>query len=111
MDLGTTVCIKSSLHLRRRPVLQSPRFLFQVTKPDVSEFFVAFFSQEKKRLTLVNLPQSLELTLGARLRSQFERKISSVEVADESFRVFEIRRKPNSSGSFLLTWTEALISP
>ena len=78
--------------------IQTPRFLFQVTKPDDSEFFVAFFSQEKKRLTLVNLPQSVDLTLGARLRSLFERKVSSVEVHDESFRVFEIRRKSNSNG-------------
>jgi len=31
------------------------------------------------------------------LRSLFERKVSSVEVHDESFRVFEIRRKTNSN--------------
>jgi hypothetical protein len=80
-----------------------------VTKPDDSEFFVAFFSQEKKRLTLVHLPQSIELTLGARLRSLFERKVSSVEVHDESFRVFEIRRKPNSNGSFHLPFDKILI--
>jgi hypothetical protein len=82
-----------------------------VTKPDDAEFFVAFFSQEKKRLTLVNLPQSIELSLGARLRSLFERKVSSVEVHDESFRVFEIRRKTNSNGSFHLLLSKSLISP
>jgi hypothetical protein len=60
---------------------------------------------------LVNLPQSIELTLGARLRSQFERKISSVEVQDEFLRVFEIRRRPNSNGSFHLTCTKRWILP
>lgn len=58
---------------------------------------------------MVHLPQSIELTLGARLRSLFERKVSSVEVHDESFRVFEIKRKLNSNGSFHLPLIKGLV--
>ncbi|KAF9535317.1 hypothetical protein CPB83DRAFT_841563 [Crepidotus variabilis] len=77
----------------------TPRLLFQVTKPDDSEFFLAFFSQEGRRLTLINPPQHIDLSMGARLRSSFGKKIQSDNVVEEYMRVIDLKRRPNSNVS------------
>jgi len=76
----------------------TPRLIFQMTQPDPStEFFIAYFSQDGRRFTLVNPPNHIELSIGARLRSVLPNKILSDNVVEEYTRVIEIKRKPNSN--------------
>lgn len=78
--------------------MQSPRLLFQVTQPNERMvFFIAFFSHDGRRLTLVDPPNHIDISIGARLKSLFPRKIKSDDVIEESTRVIEMRRKPNNS--------------
>lgn len=80
---------------------QTPRLIFQMTQPDPNtEFFIAYFSQDGRRFTLVNPPNHIELSLGARLRSALPNKILSDNAVEEYTRVIEIKRKPNSNGQF-----------
>ena len=89
---------------RRQPIyhflpFQTPRLIFQMTQPDPNtEFFIAYFSQDGRRFTLVNPPNHIELSIGARLRSVLPNKILSDNVVEEYTRVIEIKRKPNSNG-------------
>ena len=70
-----------------------------MTQPDPdSEFFIAYFSQDGRRFTLVNPPNHIELSVGARLRSALPNKILSDIAVEEYTRVIEIKRKPNSNG-------------
>lgn len=76
----------------------TPRLLFQVTKPNERiVFFIAYFSQEGRRLTLIEPPNHIDISIGARLRSVFPRKIQSDDVVEENTRVIEIKRKSNNS--------------
>jgi hypothetical protein len=69
-----------------------------MTKPDPhSEFFIAYFSQDGRRFTLVNPPNHIELSMGARLRSAHPNKILSDNAVDDYTRVIEIKRKLNSN--------------
>lgn len=64
-------------------------------------FFIAYFSQEGRRLTLIDPPNHIDISIGARLKSLFPRKMSD-DVVEENTRVIEIKRKPNNSSfSFL----------
>lgn len=63
-------------------------------------FFIAYFSQEGRRLTLIDPPTHIDISIGAHLKSLFPRKIQSDDVVGESTRVIEIKRKSNNS-SFL----------
>jgi hypothetical protein len=70
-----------------------------MTQPDPNtEFFIAYFSQDGRRFTLVNPPTHIELSIGARLRSVLPNKILSDNVVEDYTRVIEIKRKPNSNG-------------
>lgn len=65
-------------------------------------FFIAYFSQEGRRLTLIDPPNHIDISIGARLKSLFPRKIQSDDVVQENTRVIEIKRKSNNSSfSFL----------
>jgi hypothetical protein len=89
---------------RRQPIyhflpFQTPRLIFQMTQPDPNtEFFIAYFSQDGRRFTLVNPPTHIELSIGARLRSVLPNKILSDNVVEDYTRVIEIKRKQNSNG-------------
>ena len=70
-----------------------------MTQPDPNtEFFIAYFSHDGRRLTLVNPPNHIELSMGARLRSALPNKVLSDNAVEEYTRVIEIKRKPNSNG-------------
>jgi hypothetical protein len=70
-----------------------------MTQPDPNtEFFIAYFSQDGRRFTLVNPPTHIELSIGARLRSVLPNKILSDNVVEDYTRVIEIKRKQNSNG-------------
>jgi len=72
-----------------------------VTQPNERiVFFIAYFSQEGRRLTLIDPPNHIDISIGARLKSIFPRKIQSDDVVEENTRVIEIKRKSNNS-SFL----------
>ena len=101
---------------RRQPIyhflpFQTPRLIFQMTQPDPNiEFFIAFFSQDGRRFTLVNPPNHIELSIGARLRSVLPNKILSDNVVEDYTRVIEIKRKPNSNGQlYKFYWTDSTL--
>lgn len=74
--------------------LQTPRLIFQVLTPDLtSQFFVAYFSQGGRRLTLINPPGHIDLSIGAMLKDVLRSKISADYVVDENIRVIEVRKK------------------
>ncbi|KAF8807390.1 hypothetical protein BYT27DRAFT_7189478 [Phlegmacium glaucopus] len=76
----------------------TPRLIFQMTQPDPNtEFFIAYFSHDGRRFTLVNPPNHIELSMGARLRSALPNKILSDNAVEEYTRVIEVKRKPNSN--------------
>jgi hypothetical protein len=74
-----------------------------VTQPNERiVFFIAYFSQEGRRLTLIDPPNHIDISIGAHLKSIFPRKIQSDNVVGENTRVIEIKRKSNNSSfSFL----------
>lgn len=72
----------------------SPRLIFQVLAPDLtSQFFVAYFSQGGRRLTLINPPGHIDLSIGAMLKDVLRSRISADYVVDENIRVIEVRKK------------------
>ncbi|KAF8974047.1 hypothetical protein BDZ97DRAFT_1648230 [Flammula alnicola] len=76
----------------------TPRLIFQVTQPDSrAQFFLAYFSQDGRRFTLIEPPNDLDISISARLRSAFPHKILSDNAVEEYTRAFEVRRKPNSN--------------
>ena len=99
-------CNNSRLQVshHRQPIyhllpFQTPRLIFQMTQPDPkTEFFIAYFSQDGRRFTLVNPPNHIELSMGARLRSALPNKILYDNAVEEYTRVIEVKRKPNSNG-------------
>jgi len=60
-------------------------------------FFIAYFSHEGRRLTLIDPPNHIDISIGAHLKSVFPRKIKSDDVVEDSTRVIELKRKPNNS--------------
>ncbi|KAF8168112.1 hypothetical protein B0H34DRAFT_792758 [Crassisporium funariophilum] len=75
----------------------TPRLIFQVTQPDPNaEFFLAYFSQDGRRVTLMNPPNHIEYSMGARLRNALPRNLVADRVVEESNRVIEVKRKPGS---------------
>ncbi|KAF8198966.1 hypothetical protein BJ912DRAFT_1055087 [Pholiota molesta] len=78
----------------------APRLIFQVTQPDPrAHFFIAYFDHEGTRFTLIEPPNHIDISIGARLRSALPHKILSDQPMDEYARVIEIRKKPNSNVS------------
>lgn len=72
----------------------SPRLVFEVTPEDrTSQFFLAYFSQGGKRLTLIKPPTIVDDTLGNQLKAQLPRKIAEESVGD-GLRVIEIKKAP-----------------
>ncbi|KAG5639233.1 hypothetical protein H0H81_005307 [Sphagnurus paluster] len=77
--------------------LKSPRLVFEVTPEDrTSQFFLAYFSQGGKRLTLIKPPTIVDDTLGNQLKAQLPRKIAEESVGD-GLRVIEIKKAPGGS--------------
>ncbi|TFK30428.1 hypothetical protein FA15DRAFT_8331 [Coprinopsis marcescibilis] len=80
---------------------QIPRLIFQVQTPDPhSQFFLAYFSSSGRRLTIVNAPSHVDLSLPVQLKSALPRKISTelTTVGVDNLRIIEIKRGINSSG-------------
>jgi len=84
-------------------IFQSPRLLFQVTSPHEAEFFIVYFSQEGRRITLIDPPGRVELSIGAHLRNALPYSYVSEEVVEEANRVIEVKRKvPGGMSSIYL---------
>ncbi|KAF9568403.1 hypothetical protein CPC08DRAFT_403980 [Agrocybe pediades] len=75
----------------------SPRLLFQVTSPHEAEFFVVYFSQEGRKITLIDPPGRIELSTGAHLRAVLPNSYISEEVFGENNRIIEVKRKATSA--------------
>ncbi|KAF8905569.1 hypothetical protein CPB84DRAFT_1893187 [Gymnopilus junonius] len=71
----------------------SPRLVFQVTQPAPSEFFLSFFSQDGRKLTLINPPNRVDLSIGAHLRSALPNSNVIDNVIEEETRVIEVKPK------------------
>ncbi|KAH9486947.1 hypothetical protein JR316_0001013 [Psilocybe cubensis] len=71
----------------------TPRLIFQVTKPANAVFFIAFFSQDGRKITLIDPPNPVDLSIGAQLRSALPTSHVSDNVVEENTRVLEVRRK------------------
>ncbi|KAF8078638.1 hypothetical protein FPV67DRAFT_68256 [Lyophyllum atratum] len=70
----------------------SPRLVFEVTSEDrTSQFFLAYFSQGGKRLTLIKPPTVVDDTLGSQLKAFLPRKITE-EPIGEDMRVIEVKK-------------------
>jgi hypothetical protein len=72
-----------------------------VTSQDyTSEFFLAYFSQRGRRLTLINPPAHIDISIGAQLKAVLPRKIGTDEVVQDNLRVVEVKKR-SSLGSFV----------
>lgn len=63
-----------------------------------SGFFLAYFSQGGRRLTLINPPATIDISLGAHLKAVLPRKIASDEATEENLRVIEVKRRNTFGG-------------
>lgn len=63
-----------------------------MTSADItSQFFLAYFSQGGRRLTLIKPPLVIDHTLGTQLKAVLPRKVD--EDAEGDLRTFEIKKK------------------
>jgi hypothetical protein len=70
-----------------------------VTSQDfASSFFLAYFSQGGRRLTLINPPAPIDISLGAHLKAVLPRKIATDEPTEENLRVIEVKRRNTFGG-------------
>lgn len=58
-----------------------------------SEFFLAYFSQGGRRLTLINPPAHIDISIGAQLKVVLPRRIGIDEVVQDNLRVVEVKRR------------------
>ncbi|KAF9478530.1 hypothetical protein BDN70DRAFT_859951 [Pholiota conissans] len=79
---------------------QTPRLIFQVTQPDPrAHFFIAYFDHDGTRFTLIDPPNHIDMSIGARLRSALPPKSFYDKPMEEYARVIELKKKPNSNVS------------
>lgn len=81
------------VHYWRAVILQTPRLIFQVTKPANAVFFIAFFSQDGRKVTFVEPPNPVDISIGAQLRSALPFNHVSDNIVEENTRVLEVKRK------------------
>jgi hypothetical protein len=73
-------------------ILQPPRLIFVVSQMDESShFFLGYFSRNGRRVTLINPPPHIDVTIGAQLKAVLPRKIGSDRVVDDTMRVIELK--------------------
>ncbi|RDB28702.1 hypothetical protein Hypma_015538 [Hypsizygus marmoreus] len=76
-----------------------PRLIFEVTPEDrTSQFFLAYFSQGGRRLTLIKPPEIIDDTLGSQLKAVLPRKITE-DLVDDDLRVIEVKKRGGFGGA------------
>jgi len=84
------------------PPIQPPRLVFAETRdPGVYiDHFVAYFSRNGKKLTLVDPPQELREVIGSRLRSAWPHKISADRTPEDG--IYTVGLRSTAFGSYSL---------
>lgn len=76
----------------------TPRLVFQVSATDrACQFFMAYFTSSGRRLTLVNPPSNVDVSIGAYLKTALPRKISTEHVEQSNLTIIEVKRKVGQS--------------
>jgi len=73
--------------------------IFEVTSADItSQFFLAYFSQGGRRLTLIKPPALVDETLGHQLKAVLPRRVD--EDVIDGRRTFEVKKRPSPMNGY-----------